>query len=470
MMNKEKYELPEVPLNIHNLIQQEVEKQLADCETIDFSAYKKRKWSKRRICVLVIAGVLMTSTIAAAGANLLGIHIQRDGKYGLYLGIEDPEKSLVELPEKVQGIHYEMGYIPEGMIRRNNNLYYEEANSKGGISVWDYLLDSKDINKNILEKGVIEYEKQELNGYDSVYVKYFDFKEDGTYDKRIYLLYPEAQRVILVYGGDDVSKEMLLKFTENLKIINTEDMLETKALTKWSDLWKTGEKVEGIYEVKGNKLKIKNEGETINITAPYGNFDATAEIAVRLDQVIIADDFQQLQDEFIPNEWYDLLDENKKLKENHLYYMKRGDGIRTLDKVVNEKDVNQKVVYVSMTYTNLSKTKLTELIYHGKLLYIQKEKNKYCFYNPFGQGKEYDYVLAEGVPGGNWWEYFRDEKDLVDGPNYIEILEVGESIRVEMAWIVNENDLDNLYLNVSDSTKDEYAITMTTNGIYKLTD
>ena len=46
-----------------------------------------------------------------------------------------------------------------------------------------------------------------------------------------------------------------------------------------------------------------------------------------------------------------------KLKKNHLYYVKRGDGIRTLDKVVNESDVAQKVVYVTMTYTNLSKLK-----------------------------------------------------------------------------------------------------------------
>ena len=36
-----------------------------------------------------------------------------------------------------------------------------------------------------------------------------------------------------------------------------------------------------------------------------------------------------------------------------------------------------------------------------------------------------------------------------NGGNYIASLKPGESIQVNMAWIVNENDLDHMYLNLN---------------------
>ena len=37
------------------------------------------------------------------------------------------------------------------------------------------------------------------------------------------------------------------------------------------------------------------------------------------------------------------------------------------------------------------------------------------------------------------------------GKNYIPSLKPGESVQVNMAWIVNEKDLENLYLNLNDT-------------------
>lgn len=472
MRNNEKYELPEVPLHIHNMIQQEVEKQINVSKTIDFDRKKKGFWNKRRMAIALIAGVLTTSTIAFAGTSIFGIHARKEGKYGIFLGIEDPEKNIVELPEKVCGVHYEAGYIPEGMYAyQENQFYFEGMDYIGGISIFGYLMDQKDIGKEVLEKGVIESEEIEYAGRSGIYVKYLDLKEDGTMDKRIYLLCPEAQRVIVIYCGDNVSKEDSIKFAENLKITNTEDMLVTEGMLKWSGFLEP--KVyrnESIYEVRDNKIKTLHIGDTVEICAPHGDSGATTEVSVSLDRLVVADDFDMLQKEFIPEEWYDLLDEDGKLRRNHLCYVKRGNGINTLDKVVGESYVNQKIVYATLTYTNLSNVKANQLMYHGNLLYIKHEDKKCKFYEPFGQGKGYDYILADGLPGGHWWSYFRDEKDQVNESNYIESLEAGESIQVELAWIVNENDLKNLYLNVNDSTNKEYSESMTSIGIYKLTD
>jgi hypothetical protein len=53
-----------------------------------------------------------------------------------------------------------------------------------------------------------------------------------------------------------------------------------------------------------------------------------------------------------------------------------------------------------------------------------------------------------------------------NGGNYIESLKPGESIRVAMAWIVNESDLEDLYLNLnSDSGIYEFTDSMLKTGI-----
>ena len=47
-----------------------------------------------------------------------------------------------------------------------------------------------------------------------------------------------------------------------------------------------------------------------------------------------------------------------------------------------------------------------------------------------------------------------------DGGNYISSLKPGESIQVNMAWIVNEEDIENMYLNFSGNVYDfdEYLL------------
>lgn len=46
-------------------------------------------------------------------------------------------------------------------------------------------------------------------------------------------------------------------------------------------------------------------------------------------------------------------------------------------------------------------------------------------------------------------DYYSVQEAYGNGGNYISALKPGESIQVEMAWIVDENQLSNMYLNLS---------------------
>ncbi|MDE6212780.1 MAG: hypothetical protein K2M70_04810, partial [Lachnospiraceae bacterium] len=61
-------------------------------------------------------------------------------------------------------------------------------------------------------------------------------------------------------------------------------------------------------------------------------------------------------------------------------YMKYGNGIDTLDEVVDSREVPQKLVYVTVEYTNISPEKLDEILFFGNLMKIVEENGQMKMY------------------------------------------------------------------------------------------
>ena len=61
----------------------------------------------------------------------------------------------------------------------------------------------------------------------------------------------------------------------------------------------------------------------------------------------------------------------------------------------------------------------------------------------------YDYISWTGVAKTGEMVYYSVSENYGNGGNYISSIKPGESVQLNMAWIVNESDLKNLYLNVT---------------------
>ena len=81
------------------------------------------------------------------------------------------------------------------------------------------------------------------------------------------------------------------------------------------------------------------------------------------------------------------------------------------------------------------------------------EKNgEYSIYvDGFSSGDGYDYRSGDSVASALEMTYFGTKEEYGNGGNYISALKPGESVQVDMAWIVNETELENLYLNLTGS-------------------
>ena len=81
-------------------------------------------------------------------------------------------------------------------------------------------------------------------------------------------------------------------------------------------------------------------------------------------------------------------------------------------------------------------------------------------------GTNCDYVNWDGVSNAETMTYSDVSEDYGNGGNYIPSLAPGKSIQIHMAWIVNENLLDHLYLNLNgDCNAYAFSDTLTKSGV-----
>lgn len=451
-----KNNIPETPDFIHEMIQKEVDKQLQGTKIIPIPKKKKKRWSGARVAAAAAVCVLATSTAAYAGVKMYHMYVEKQGNYSVKTGITS-ENKLADIPAQIHDIDFKTGYVPEGMKWVDeSHLEYPESKHMGGFSFASVLLDSNDLNQALENKNVVESEERTFGKYEGVYLKYHNLKtETGTFDQRIYLLCPDEYRVITIYIGDDVSKEDAVKVAENLEITENDTMLETAKMYTWSDevnpKTETGSKL--VTSVSEDKLKVHKIGENIVLPASGedkdGNNIVNDKISARVDSVQIADDLKLLDGADLPEEWKNVTDSKGKLVKNKISYIKSGDGVNSVDQVVKTEKVNQKLVYATITYTNNSDQEINHMLYIGDLALIRNENGKYHIYNAMEQsGDGYDRVSWDSVARTAEMTYSSVTEDYGDGGNYIPSLKPGESIQINMAWIVNENELADMYLNL----------------------
>lgn len=453
-----KKDIPETPEFIHTMIQNEVKKQLQDTQVVHIQKRKAKKWTGTKVAAAVAVCILATSTIVYAGVKLYHMFLEKQGTYSTAIGIKtDDNNGKINLPEKIHDIDIAAGYIPEGMEWIDDwHLEYPDHGRTGGFSFASVLLDENDLGKVMQDKHVVDCEERAFGNYEGVYLKYNDLAEDGSFNQRIYLLCPDVYRVITVYIGDDITKEDAIKVVENLVITENDTEIETAGMATWSQMVSPEESSsEGtLISVEDAKLPVHQVGEEIDMSAvgedSHGDYLEADKISVCVDSVQVEDDLQLLDQNRIPEEWKTTVGADGKITDNTLSYIKWGDGVNTVDKIIKTESVRQKLVYASVTYTNKTDKEINHMLYLGSLMLMNHEDGMYRIYVPEEQsGNDYDSIIWDGVAKTAEMTYMSVTEDYGNGGNYISSLNPGESIQVNMAWIVNENDLDNMYLNLN---------------------
>ena len=453
-----KNDFPDIPDFIHDMIQEEVEKQVNSSNITPMQRKSKLNRSISRVAAAAAVCIIATSTVAYAGTKLYHMYLEKQGNYGTLTTIKSDENSEdVKLPEEIHEISVTSNYIPEGMewTVGRYKLGYKDALDKAGITIDTVLMDKKSLDKSLLDRNVIESENHVFGSYDGIYLKYNTINGENSFDQRIYLLCPEEYRVLTLYIGNTISKEEAYKFAENLVITEEDEMIKTADMITWSDIIEPTVYADKIDVTTNGQLPIRQIGEAFNLDSyaedNNGNNITTDKVTACVDKVQIADNLQLLDSDKIPKAWKTAVDANGKLVQNHLSYIKKGDGVNNLDSVVREENMDQKLLFLTVTYTNTSEEELNHMLYLGTLIALSKQNDgTYTIYMPGTEaGEDYDYYTSDSVAKTAEMTYCSVQDDYGKGKNYIPSIKPGESVQVNMAWIVNEKDIKNLYLNLN---------------------
>lgn len=475
-----KKEMGETPEFIHQIVENEVAKQLKETKIIPMPERKRGVKQLGKIAVAGISVILATSTVAYAGNKLYQMYLEKQGNYGVDTKVtKDGTAREQKIPKQIPEVKIQANYIPAGMgWSDDRHLESKKTPNQGGFSFETVLLDQKNMDAVMKDTSVVESDVVTLGGHDGVYIKYQDLRQDQSFNQRIYMLYPEEYRMLIMYIGDDISKEEAMKVAENIELKEQKEMVDTSEMYTWSEYvseeeTEIGETVRTMVE--DTELKVYQVGESLKVDV-YGE-DENGEwmelpkgVTATVDKIQTSDDLGLLTDDKIPDDWKQAVDADGKLVDNTLSYVKSGDGINTVDQVIKTETVKQKLVYVTVTYKNSSKQKINHLTYLGNLMLLNEKDHKYEVYTMDDiTGEAYDKIEGSSVARTAEMGYFDVKDSDMSGKNAIETLEPGASVTVNMAWIVNENDIDHMYLNLAPEGVDyEFTDTILDTGLVKL--
>ncbi len=465
-----KNQYPKTPDFISEMIEKEVEKQVHTRRNTGQSRRKKKVWTLGRTATAAAVACVLIGTGAYAAVNAYRnyhMNLQQQGSYSVVTGVTaDTESQTTEvLSDQIPDVKIETSYIPEGMEWKDErHLEYINTDHKGGFSIDAVLIGDGNLEEGLTDTNVEESEQTTFGEHEGVYLKYHTLQTDTHFNQRIYLLCPEEGRIVTIYIGSDVSREEAYKVAEGITLTETGEMVSTADMWDWNTFIQstkgTEEEETGVglpsygTVVPADKLHIYTMGEEIYkddylTEDAEGNQTAESKMSLSVDSVQVSEDFSLLNEAYIPDEWKDRLNETGKLKDNEASYIKRGDGVDTLDEVVRTENFPAKLVYATLTVTNHSDQDLENIHYYIKMSLLDQTDDGYQEKGYMNQsGEDYDYVQWDGglnIDGG--MQYYDSQSDI--GKNYISSLAAGESMQVNVAWIVNEEDLDRMYLEVS---------------------
>ena len=389
-----KQEFPTMPEEMREMIEREVEKQVKT----EQPQFRRGGRTAGKVVAASLAAVMLLGTSVYAGVRAYHLQQEKTSDYSVTVktvgeDTADSEKAALKAPEQIPNIRMEVGYLPDGMVETEDGKYsYAENLYKGGVSIVFYKMDTGDAQFEMLTTNVKETETIQINGYDGVYfVLHGGEGEEVSFNQRIYVAYTDVHYVMELFAASDVSKEEALKIAKGtqLKPVSDENTPGIVHAFCWSEYLKSNQEAASVEAWNPSTSIPKSAmANTHAVGEPFAAVQTPSEdhIEINVTDVQIRDEVSLLDLSVLDHEDRENLqrelDSSGKLLPVKINYIKYGDGIHSLNEVVDSREVPQKLLYV--TVPMLTPTTFFVLI----MLTIQ------CF-------KVFDlvYVMTGGGPG-----------------------------------------------------------------------
>lgn len=423
-----------------------------------------------RVAAVACAVCLGIGGTAYAAEKLGLITLQQTDSYQTTMALNSAESPI----GPVEDFRLEFAGLPENASISDRDDYFTNVrwnsaqtdataeSSTKGFSAFLYYLDSSDSLPIVFTTGNIPLA---LNGREGVIFEHANILRDTT-DRDLYLLFPEEHRVLWLWS-DTLSVEEMTALAESAQLVATGTTVEPGVevgLPLWSD--------EIAISRRNAAGESEEPAEPLRLTASAGEMTALhalgdkvtlpdeivqaepgtaeAQLAATVTSVDVRDTLDGLDSALVPEEWKALCRADGTLDAATIRYASLGNGINSLDEIVSEEQVPVKLVEATVEYENCGSALLSDVLVYGSLVKADEENGTWTIYHRADGRENADlaFCAAHGVTDGEMW-YLAVEGNHQGEKNHLTALNPGEKATVHFSWIVPEDELGKLLLDLS---------------------
>lgn len=404
--------------------------------------YKKPVFSKKSIFAMVAAAAVVVAvpTSVYAGSRIYNAYMTEPAKYQRDITIDVGENPSMEIKA------LNVGWVPEDMKMHSGAehtslmKYGADTDDMRGISVFFWKIPTGDsVFHESITNAVNTNSYTDANGNEVIVIAHS--QESQERHDEAWVAFKDTPYAAQVYIMGDVSDEERDKILQNLSL----ESWDTEVAMDWSENQEseeTAEYYEVVTKIDPASIKLANIGKPIK-TVEEGLEKGTYSVEATINDIRIQNNFDGITTDSFNNsaDYSEYTNPDGTVKDNIRTWYRRGDGVNTLDEKDYEETLAQSVVVVDVTYKNTGDIDWDECICpsmvriddDGNILnYTQESEDMY--YNESMHDLKVDDMM------------FSISTDYAMSKNNLEPFKAGDTVNVQIAFLVNTEDLPDLYL------------------------
>ena len=415
----------------------------------------KKTFNKKRGFAVIAAAVAITAAIplSVLAYEKLTAKIEKTANYESTVTIQTPTADAENSEITEQYMFYKLNWVPEGYIPSTEKPGFtlDSEEIEGGISTQFYKLPD-DMTLELSLPFSAECETYETNGKTAL----INYREpdvlfnDNPYTRDVFVSFEGTSYVLDMSITEDISHEDLLKIIDNITIYPTEEKLHGDYIP-WLD--KSNYQTVSTPKTYADEENVRTIGDTVS--KPYSGAGMHDGYDITLKSFELTDSFDGITTDGCGDEtdFSHLMDENGNIIENIRTTVKRGDGVDTNDEIISEESLPMHILKMNVTYTNTADVENEICI--SPIMFIMDDGEPVVNWEAQGEYSCYDSIL--GRERQSHWFSVAFDSEQKGSKNYL-LLEPGESADVQIAFFVDDNVKDKVYVSfeVSGNNFGEY--------------
>lgn len=378
--------------------------------------------------IAIAAAVVLVPSTAFA-VSYFGAYFQETGTY--------QQNVVIENNASAQPMALSVGWMPDGMEHVDGK--YKDAQGRGiTLLYWKMNSESEALTHQI--SYVISQETYTCGENTVLYAQRDTTgKSEGenVFDREIWVAFPDSPYAVEMYVTSDITEDEVKQIAAQLSLTPA----DTETAAVWTDETEKQEEGGNVdFTLDAEDLQIYQIGDTIKNSDFYETEDT---VSVSVDSVSVQNAFDGITTDGCgnPANYDEFTKTDGTVADSVRTWFTYGDGVNTLDEQTKEETVPQKILVMHLTYTNTSSHTVEECVCPS-LFWVENGRSIYTWDTADTYSTDSNISLK--------WDNmaFSFSTNHSSQKNNLTNLAPGESAEVTLAFLVDADKMDHLYLNV----------------------